>query len=59
MPYTAPKNTAKEVRYLNKDFTSSNDEKDRNIFKITMVFSIVGDPNRFDELTFTVEGSGD
>ena len=39
--------------------TFGSDEKDRNIFKITMVFSIVGDPNRFDELTFTVEGSGD
>ena len=25
MPYTAPKNTAKEVRYLNKDFTSFKD----------------------------------
>ena len=22
MPYTAPKNSVKEVRYLNKDFTS-------------------------------------
>ena len=47
------------IKIESLDFTSSNDEKDRNIFKITMVFSIVGDPNRFDELTFTVEGSGD
>jgi len=47
------------IKIESLDFTSSNTEKDRNIFKITMVFSIVGDPNRFDELTFTVEGSGD
>ena len=47
------------IKIESLDFTSSNVEKDKNIFKITMVFSIVGDPNRFDELTFTVEGSGD
>ena len=47
------------IKIESLDFTSSNVEKDKNIFKITMVFSIVGDPNRFDELTFTVEGSGE
>jgi len=47
------------IKIESLDFTSSNTEKDKNIFKITMVFSIVGDPNRFDELTFTVEGSGE
>ena len=48
--------------YINIDsleFTSTPEEIDDNLFRISLVFSIKSDPNRFDELTFTVEGSGE
>ena len=34
MPYTAPKNSVKEVRYLNKDFTSFKD----NLIEFTKIY---------------------
>tara|TARA_B100001250_G_C19528340_1_gene669172 strand:+ start:187 stop:615 length:429 start_codon:yes stop_codon:yes gene_type:complete len=45
--------------YLNIDdlsITTTDEDKARNIYKISMTFSIKADPDRFDELTFTVEG---
>ena len=51
---------AEWLPYINIDsleFSGSDDDKNNNIFRISMVFSIKADPNRFDELTFTVEGS--
>ena len=44
------------IKLESLDFTSTDDDKNHNRFRITLVFSILGDPNRFDELTFTVEG---
>ena len=45
-----------EIKEL--DFSSTDEEKDRNIFRITLVFGLnteYGD--EWDELTFTVEGN--
>ena len=45
--------------YLNIDdlsITTTDEDKARNIYRISMTFSIKADPDRFDELTFTVEG---
>jgi len=38
-------------------FTSTDEEKNNNKFKIAMIFSIKSDPKRFDELTFTIQGN--
>ena len=39
------------------DFTSDDNDLSNNVFRIALIFSIKSDPNRFDELTFTVQGS--
>lgn len=44
------------VKLESLDFSSTDDDKNHNRFRITLVFSIMGDPNQWDELTFTVEG---
>jgi phage baseplate assembly protein W len=45
--------------YLNIDsidITGTDEDTDRNIYRISLVFSIKADPDRFDELTFNLEG---
>tara|TARA_Y100001938_G_C7885668_1_gene327250 strand:+ start:159 stop:587 length:429 start_codon:yes stop_codon:yes gene_type:complete len=38
------------------DFTATEDDKNNNIFRINLLFSIKSDPNRFEQLTFTIQG---